>query len=108
VLENIKKCLACKEDHPLTAEFWYFSKKPNGKESVQCKATKRRRIAEYSAKNAGRLKELARLDYEKNPKKYKSKRERGREASSEYMKKWRSENKEKSAETNRKWREKNK
>ena len=102
-MEKTKKCKSCDEEHPLTAEFWYFSKRPNGSDLVQCRIRKKKKIREYNENNRERLNTLARHNYEANPEKFEKRREEAKERQQAYMKIYRKENKERLAKANKDW-----
>lgn len=103
-----KFCKICQENHPITVDFWFFFKRPNGTTGTQCKKNKQKKNNEYNNRNKQKLNEKAREEYRLNPSKHIEKRNKNKEKNKEYLKSYREKNKDKIKEANKKWRLENK
>jgi len=108
-MEITKICNKCKQELPLTKEFWYISipKDRSKKTRYQCKNCKNASNNIYNNKNKEKQLQRQREDYEKNPEKYQNKRDNNKEYQKKYNQQWRAKNPEKIKKNNREWIENN-
>lgn len=107
-MENTKFCTYCNTDHLLTNDFWYFTLKPSGNTSSQCRARKNSKTKANYLQNRDSILAKGREEYHNNPEKYLKKRESLKDYNSQYLKTWRQRNPTYSAEYNRQYWQDNK
>lgn len=92
-------CKSCQENHPVTLEYWYFSK---GHKTCKSRRAVTRDI--YHNKNKEVILEKQRLSYATNPEKAVAKREASKDKQKVYMAKYRKKNPEKIKKSMSEWR----